>query len=146
MRRNLVNRFFRLGNAVQSQTQNLLAEKSDLSVLNFRILLRLRNVGEQNVQAISELLGTNRSVVSRALPKLQDSGWITVKKSEHDHRKSLVSVTKAGSAIVDAHWPLIEARYDKIREQFDTVELDQLFEFLDRLDHIFSLNPTDVEK
>ena len=42
LRRNLVSRLFRLGNAVQTQTQQLLALTSDLSVVQFRILLRLR--------------------------------------------------------------------------------------------------------
>ena len=40
LRRNLVSRLFRLGNAIQTQTQQLLALTSDLNVVQFRILLR----------------------------------------------------------------------------------------------------------
>ena len=45
LRRNLVSRLFRLGNAIQTQTQQLLSLTSDLSVVQFRILLRLRQAG-----------------------------------------------------------------------------------------------------
>ncbi|MGB1157705.1 MAG: MarR family transcriptional regulator, partial [Alphaproteobacteria bacterium] len=84
LRRNLVSRLFRLGNAIQTQTQQLLSLTSDLSVVQFRILLRLRQAGTQNVQGISELLGANRSLVSRALPELRDRGWVALIKSEED--------------------------------------------------------------
>ena len=93
LRRNLVSRLFRLGNAVQTQTQQLLALTSDLSVVQFRILLRLRQAGTQNVQGISELLGANRSLVSRALPDLRDQGWVTLIKSEEDKRQIFVRLT-----------------------------------------------------
>ena len=59
LRRNLVNRLFRLGNGVQAQSQQLLALVSDLSLVHFRILLRLSEAGTQNVQGLSELLGAN---------------------------------------------------------------------------------------
>ena len=99
LRRNLVSRLFRLGNAVQTQTQQLLALTSDLSVVQFRILLRLRQAGTQNVQGISELLGANRSLVSRALPDLRDQGWVTLIKSDEDKRQIFVRLTDAGQHV-----------------------------------------------
>ena len=104
LRRNLVSRLFRLGNAVQTQTQQLLALTSDLSVVQFRILLRLRQAGTQNVQGISELLGANRSLVSRALPDLRDQGWVTLIKSDEDKRQIFVRLTDAGQRVVDEHY------------------------------------------
>ena len=103
LRRNLVSRLFRLGNALQTQTQQLLSLSSELSVVQFRILLRLRQAGTQNVQGISELLGANRSLVSRSLPDLRDNGWVTLVKSEEDKRQIFVRLTDAGQRVIDEH-------------------------------------------
>ena len=136
LRRNLVNRLFRLGNAIQTQTQHLLALNSDLSVVHFRILLRLRQAGTQNVQGISELLGANRSLVSRALPDLREKGWIELVKSETDKRQILVRLTELGEQVVDEHGAPIKTRYDAIQAAFTAEELDHLVEYRDRLDLI----------
>jgi DNA-binding MarR family transcriptional regulator len=145
LRRNLVNRLFRLGNAIQTQTQHLLAQNSDLSVVHFRILLRLRQAGTQNVQGISELLGANRSLVSRALPDLRDRGWIELVKSETDKRQILVRLTEEGERVVDQHGGPIKARYDAIQSAFTAEELDQLVDFLDRLDIITNASAGDFQ-
>ena len=115
LRRNLVSRLFRLGNAIQTQTQQLLSLTSDLSVVQFRILLRLRQAGTQNVQGISELLGANRSLVSRALPELRDRGWVTLIKSEEDKRQIFVRLTDAGRQVVDDHYGPLRARSEAMR-------------------------------
>ena len=141
LRRNLVSRLFRLGNAVQTQTQQLLALTSDLSVVQFRILLRLRQAGTQNVQGISELLGANRSLVSRALPDLRDQGWVTLIKSDEDKRQIFVRLTDAGQRVVDEHYSPLRARSEAMRNAFTDEEFEQLVDYLDRLDAVTS-SPT----
>jgi len=136
LRRNLVNRLFRLGNAIQAQTQQLLALNSDLSVVHFRILLRLNQAGTQNVRGISELLSANRSLVSRALPELRDKGLIELVKSETDKRQIFARLTDAGVAVVEHHRPPIASRYEAIQAAFTDEEFEQLVEYLDRLDAI----------
>ena len=118
LRRNLVNRLFRLGNGVQAQSQQLLSLISDLSLVHFRILLRLSEAGTQNVQGLSELLGANRSLVSRALPDLREKGLIDLVKSETDKRQIFVRLTEAGSAIVEEHRAPIRARDQAMRSAF----------------------------
>lgn len=141
LRRNLVSRLFRLGNAVQTQTQQLLSLSSELSVVQFRILLRLRQAGTQNVQGISELLGANRSLVSRSLPDLRDNGWVTLVKSEEDKRQIFVRLTDAGQRIIDEHYGPLRARSEAMRNAFTDEEFEQLVDYLDRLDAV-TTSPT----
>ncbi|MAW51556.1 MAG: hypothetical protein CME01_01900 [Geminicoccus sp.] len=141
LRRNIVSRLFRLGNAIQTQTQQLLALTSELSVVQFRILLRLRQAGTQNVQGISELLGANRSLVSRSLPDLRDKGWVTLVKSEEDKRQIFVRLTDAGHRVVDEHYSPLRARSEAMRTAFTDAEFEQLVDYLDRLDAV-TTSPT----
>ena len=141
LRRNLVSRLFRLGNAIQTQTQQLLSLTSDLSVVQFRILLRLRQAGTQNVQGISELLGANRSLVSRALPELRERGWVALIKSEEDKRQIFVRLTDEGQRVVDEHYGPLRARSEAMRNAFTAEEFEQLVDYLDRLDAVTS-SPT----
>ncbi|RZO29856.1 MAG: MarR family transcriptional regulator [Rhodospirillaceae bacterium] len=143
LRRNLVNRLFRLGNGVQAQSQQLLALVSDLSLVHFRILLRLSEAGTQNVQGLSELLGANRSLVSRALPDLRDKGLINLIKNETDKRQIFVSLTDEGNAIVEEHRDPIRARDQAMRSAFKPEEFEQLVEYFDRLDAITSVPAAD---
>ena len=136
LRRNLVNRLFRLGNGVQAQSQQLLSLISDLSLVHFRILLRLSEAGTQNVQGLSELLGANRSLVSRALPDLREKGLIELVKSETDKRQIFVRLTDAGHAVVEEHRAPIRARDQAMRSAFKPEEYEQLVEYFDRLDAI----------
>ncbi len=141
LRRNLVSRLFRLGNALQTQTQQLLSLSSELSVVQFRILLRLRQAGTQNVQGISELLGANRSLVSRSLPDLRDNGWVTLVKSEEDKRQIFVRLTDAGQRVIDEHYGPLRARSEAMRNAFTDEEFEQLVDYLDRLDAV-TTSPT----
>lgn len=136
LRRNLVHRLFRLGNAVQTQTQQLLALTSDISVVHYRILLRLSQAGPQNVQGIAELLGTNRSLVSRVLPALRTRGWVELLAHESDRRQLIVHLTDDGRAVVKQHEAPIMARFDALQAAFTDDELDSLLEYLDRLESV----------
>jgi len=136
LRRNLVHRLFRLGNAIQTQTQQLLSLNSDISVVHYRILLRLSQAGPQNVQGIAELLGTNRSLVSRVLPNLRAQGWVELVAHESDRRQLIVHLTDAGLAIVQQHEAPLRARFDALHAAFSDDELDSLLEYLDRLESV----------
>ncbi|MGB0784718.1 MAG: MarR family winged helix-turn-helix transcriptional regulator [Alphaproteobacteria bacterium] len=152
LRANLVNRLFRLGNALQNQTQALLAvESADLSVVQFRIMLRLSQAGSQNVQGIADLLGTDRSNVSRALPSLLEKGWIDQQPSAEDRRQSIITLTQAGERKVTQSRNGTDARLRALRAAFNNDEFEQLLAYLDRLDEVlamssdsFSLSPGSV--
>ena len=140
LRANLVNRLFRLGNALHNQTQALLARESDLSVVQFRILLRLTQAGAQNVQGIADLLGTDRSNVSRALPALLGKGWIDQQPSPEDRRQSIITLTPAGARKVAASRRGTDARLEALRAAFDDREFEQLLAYLDRLDAVLAMS------
>lgn len=139
LRANLVNRLFRLGNALHVQTQDLLSRESDLSVVHFRIMLRLTQAGPQNVQGIADLLGTDRSNISRALPTLLKNGWIEQRASQDDRRQSIVTLTEAGARKVKNSRKGIDARLEALRAAFSDQEFDQLLTYMDRLDTVLAI-------
>lgn len=139
LRANLVNRLFRLGNALHNQTQALLSSESDLSVVHFRIMLRLKQAGSQNVQGIADLLGTDRSNISRALPALLHQGWIDQQPSPEDRRQSIITLTKQGESKVAASRKGIDVRLEALRAAFDDEEFEQLLSYLDRVDAVLAI-------
>lgn len=136
LRRNLVHRLFRLSNAIQTQTQQLLALNSDISVVQYRIMLRLSQAGPQNVQGIAELLGTNRSLVSRVLPGLRSNGWVDLVAHEKDRRQLIAHLTPLGKEVLLQHEAPVMARFDALQSSFNEPELERLLDYLDRLDAI----------
>ena len=82
-----------------------------LSVNEFSILRRARE--PQALGALADLLGMDRTTLTRNLRPLLDAGWVEEHRSPGDARKKLVATSRSGRRLLDRaepHWQRAEKR------------------------------------
>jgi DNA-binding MarR family transcriptional regulator len=110
----LGSRLKRLGERLQAQTQQLLADAHiDVAVTHMPLLAALDRIGPLSVGGISEALGTSQPGVTRQLAALQAMELVTSSPSPADARQRTSSLTARGRQLVArakrSTWPLVEA-------------------------------------
>lgn len=84
-----------------------------LTVPQHRLLVVISVRGPQRIGALAADLGVNQSNASRLVDRLVDQGLLARASDPEDGRASLVSLTDAGTAALDA---VNELRLDQLRE------------------------------
>src|SRR5437773_8774722 len=69
-----------------------------LGVNQFSILARLSLVGPSTIQDLARLLVMDRSTLGHLLRALEKHGFVKLEVSEHDRRRCLVGLARAGKA------------------------------------------------
>lgn len=127
----LGTRFKRIGEALQSQTQALLAQHGiDMPAAHFPLLAALDRHGALGVGELSSAVGVSQPVVTRSLKGLEDSGLVQSAAVEGDRRVRRVALSPQGQALVQLAqrevWPLVEASVAQVCEPLEGPLLDQL--------------------
>lgn len=131
--RSLPMALMRAREAVMRQFRPLLAAH-DVSEQQWRVLRALTaadqpmSVGELADETY--LLGPS---LSRMLVSLEQRGLISRTPHDADARRSELTVTVAGRALVDTIAPLSEARYRQIEDELGGAELERLYGLLARV-------------
>jgi DNA-binding MarR family transcriptional regulator len=110
----LGTRLKRLGERLQSQTQDLLEEAGvTLPASYFPFLAALDRLGPLSVGALAEAIGVTQPGVTRVLDKLDVDGLVHSRQHSDDRRVRTVGLTRSGQQLVAqtkrATWPLIGA-------------------------------------
>lgn len=110
----LGTRFRRMGEALQAQTQALLAEHGmDMPAAHFPLLAALDWHGPLSVSELSQAVGVSQPVVTRSLHGLQAQQLVESAVGEDDRRVRRVALSAQGQALVRRArtkvWPLVEA-------------------------------------
>ena len=114
----------------------------------FRAPLRTFNVTEQQwrvLRALSSVEKTEVTVLARAtcllppslsriLKDLEDRGLITKTQDMEDLRRSIVSITQAGLAVIEGAGPQVEEIYGEISDAFGLERTRQLQDLLSELE------------
>ena len=127
----LGTRFKRIGEALQAQTQALLAEHGiDMPAAHFPLFAALDWHGALGVGELSLAVGVSQPVVTRSLKGLEDSGLVQSEAVEGDRRVRKVALSAQGRALVQRAqrdvWPLIEASVAQVCAPLDGPLLTQL--------------------
>lgn len=127
----LGTRFKRIGEALQAQTQALLAEHGiDMPAAHFPLLAALHRHGALGVGELSQAVGVSQPVVTRSLKGLEDSGLVQSEAVEDDRRVRRVALSPEGQALVQRAqrdvWPLIEASVAQVCAPLEGPLLAQL--------------------
>lgn len=88
-------------------TLRYFAELSDLTMPEWRVLLRLCIVGEMTVGQLAEQAWVDPAETSRAAASLETRGWISRRENPKDRRTPILFATKTGRTI---YRPLAESR------------------------------------
>ncbi|MCF7982499.1 MAG: homoprotocatechuate degradation operon regulator HpaR [Pseudomonadales bacterium] len=110
----------------------------DLSPQQWRVLRALYDTAQSDAPDIEMTTLAERCFLlmpslSRIVQFLDKRGLVKRRISEHDQRRSLISITEDGIKLVNLMAPQSEARYQRITDAFGYGKLELLYELLDEL-------------
>ncbi|AJQ97680.1 homoprotocatechuate degradation operon regulator HpaR [Gynuella sunshinyii] len=107
----------------------------DLSPQQWRVLRALfdAEAGEMEMTTLADQCYLLMPSLSRIIQYLEKRQLIQRRTSELDMRRSIISLTPAGTDLVNLMAPQSEARYQYITEVFGYGKLELLYELLDEL-------------
>jgi len=109
----LGTRLKRIGEALQAQTQEVLAaHRFAQPAAQFPLLAALDRLGALSVGELSQAVGVSQPVITRSLRGLEDDGLVESETSEEDRRVRRIALSRKGRGLVQRAkreaWPAIE--------------------------------------
>lgn len=95
----------------------------ELSLPQFRVLVVLVGAGPHRVGALAERLGSVTSTFSRAVDRLEASGWVSREPNPDSRREVIVRATPAARALVERVTALRRAELTAILQPLSDDEL-----------------------
>ena len=120
--------------ASRTQGQHLLQAGGGLSIVEWRTLWDLHEVGPMTIRDLASIQRSDHSLLSRALPEIRRKGYVTMSRSEEDGRQTIVALTQSGREAYQRAAPVMARRRAALREIFTEQELADFVGYLDRLD------------
>jgi len=110
----LGTRLKRIGEALQAQTQEVLAARGFTQPAAwFPLLAALDRLGALSVGELSQAVGVSQPVITRSLRGLEDEGLVESETAEEDRRVRRIALSRKGRGLVQRSkaqaWPAIEA-------------------------------------
>jgi DNA-binding MarR family transcriptional regulator len=110
----LGTRLKRIGEALQAQTQEVLAAHGFTQpAAQFPLLAALDRLGALSVGELSQAVGVSQPVITRSLRGLEDDGLVESETAAEDRRVRRVALSHRGRSLVQRAkreaWPAIEA-------------------------------------
>ncbi len=130
--------------ASRSQGVRFLQRAGDLSIVEWRVLWDLVEVGPASIRDLSEIQRTDHSLLSRALPHMRSKGLITMHRNAEDGRQTIVDVTEKGRTAYRLAAPLMKARRSSLRAQFSEEEIETFIGLLTRLEAFLRVPVRDI--
>ncbi len=128
--------------ASRMQGQHLLQIGGGLSIVEWRVLWDLHEVGPMTIRDLASIQRADHSLLSRALPEIRRKGYVTMRRSNEDGRQTIVALTPAGREAYEQAAPIMKRRRAALREVFSERELTEFVGYLDRLE-VFLRTPID---
>ncbi len=120
--------------ASRTQGQHLLQIGGGLSIVEWRTLWDLHEVGPMTIRDLASIQRSDHSLLSRALPDMRRKGYVTMNRSQEDGRQTIVALTQVGRDAYDRAAPTMARRRSALREVFTEQEVVEFVGYLDRLD------------
>lgn len=130
--------------ASRTQGQHLLQKGGGLSIVEWRTLWDLHEVGPMTIRDLASIQRSDHSLLSRALPEIRRKGYVTMHRSKEDGRQTIVALTQAGREAYERAAPIMARRRAALREVFLEKELAEFVGYLDRLDVFLRMPIEDV--
>lgn len=119
--------------ASRKQGQHLLQIGGGLSIMEWRVLWDLHEVGPMTIRDLAKVQRADHSLLSRALPDMRRKGYVEMQRDTDDGRQTIVHLTDAGQAAYAAAAPIMSRRRAALRETFTETEIADFVGYLDRL-------------
>ncbi|QCJ47968.1 MarR family transcriptional regulator [Haloprofundus sp. MHR1] len=90
-----------------------------LRATQFSILAALAQTGPTPLGELADLLGLDRTSLTRSANRLEDEGWIDEAESDDDRMRKL-KLTPSGREKIERAYPAWEEAQDEVEEQLET--------------------------
>jgi homoprotocatechuate degradation regulator HpaR len=107
--------------------------QSQISEQKWRVLRVIDEAGPIEQTTIAQRACLLLPSLTRILHAMERDDWITRSPSREDKRKSIVTVTNAGRALIAKHADQSNAVFAKLEAEFGREKLDQLLDLLEDL-------------
>ena len=105
----------------------------DLTPLQYAVLQTLADSGPQDQVTLGGATALDRSTVTVVVRKLEQRYLLERSQSERDGRAKIVSLTKAGSALLREVRPAVDSAQRRITSPLTVAEAATLMQLLDKL-------------
>ncbi|MFT6022342.1 MAG: homoprotocatechuate degradation regulator HpaR [Ascidiaceihabitans sp.] len=107
--------------------------RSQISEQKWRILRVVEEIGPVEQTVIAKRACLLLPSLTRLMHAMETDGLLTRVPSTTDRRKSIVSITDSGRALIDEHSTESVALFDRIEQQFGSQRLEDLLDLLEEL-------------
>ena len=115
----------------------LLRDRLQISYKRALFLLVLKNQGTVHQHELAVALGYSDAAVSTMLTELEKSGYISASPSPEHGRKRLVSITRAGSALVRTGKCMLDSHFAQLMKSAG-VDAERYQQMTEQLQHALS--------
>jgi len=122
-----------LSNKLSSGASACYRKHFGVGVVEWRMLSMLAVENGITANRISQVIGLDKSAVSRALQQLAAAGHVRMEADERDGRRSSVYLTPAGEALHDSILAAALEREQRLLSGLSAEEIDTLVNLLGRL-------------
>ena len=132
--------------ASRSQGQHLLQIGGGLSIMEWRVLWDLHEVGPMTIRDLAAIQRADHSLLSRALPEMRRKGFVTMRRDTRDRRQTIVELAPEGRRAYARAAPVMARRRAALREVFTEAEIKTFVGYLDRLEDFLRRPINDILK
>lgn len=108
-------------------------QEAGITEQQWRTLRALSSVEEAEVTELARMAALLPPSLSRILKEIEARGLVARRPAPEDMRRSLISITAAGRALIDQVAPASEAVYAEIEAAFGPDRLEELYRLLREL-------------
>jgi len=130
--RSLPIALLRARETVMGPIREMLAE-SGINEQKWRVLRVLDEEGPMEQTALAARACLLLSSLTRILKTMEAEGLLNRAADESDRRKSIVSVTDKGRALIHTHLPQAEALFQRLQARYGTERMEELLDLLEEL-------------
>ncbi|MGH6915462.1 MAG: MarR family winged helix-turn-helix transcriptional regulator [Geminicoccales bacterium] len=114
-------------------------ERFDIDIPEWRIIATLGDRGRARAQDVALSTRMHKSVVSRAVARLIELGWVARSANARDRREALLSLTAAGCQVYEQLVPIVLDYQDRMLGCLSAGERRTLEQLLDKLERRLAL-------
>jgi len=118
----------------RKQGQHLLQKGGGLSIVEWRVLWDLSEVGPMTIRDLASTQRADHSLLSRALPDMQQKGYVKMERDANDGRQTIVEIAPKGRVAYEQAAPVMARRRAALRQVFTQDEIVEFVGYLDRLE------------
>lgn len=130
--------------ASRKQGQHFLKFGGGLSIVEWRTLWDLFEVGPMTIRDLAALQRTDHSLLSRALPAMREKGFVSMVQDVSDKRQTLVAITQMGRSAYERAAPIMARRRAALRQVMSEDELISLIALLTRLEEFLQIPADEI--